>query len=300
MTTMIAEAVPFTAGPKFTDGIDRHEWAEIGSARYYRDYVLALKPVIIRGAFDHWPARGKWNLHFLRDVHGDLPITIDGNRRKLGEFINEVLASTADRPAPYLHNHLMALWPDELQAAISPMPDCTRPNWLESRCFPSRTPLTYIEAYIGGPGARFPVLHYDGLHTHAFLMQIEGVKEYVAFPPNSEPFLYPRPLEGRSPIDVENPDFDRYPLFARAAGFRFKLYPGETLFVPAGWWHTARILSPSITVSVNGVNAANWKSFFRDFCTMRLTPMTDRTGLRRLLIQPYLQIFGFLHLFCGL
>ena len=286
---MTVEAVPCTVGPKLTDGIDRHEWAEIGSTRYYRDYVLALKPVIIRGAFDHWPARGKWNLRFLRDVHGDLPVTIDSNDRKLGEFIDEVLASTVDRPAPYLHNHLMDLWPDELQAAISPMPDCTRPNWLESGWFPSRTPLTYIEAYIGGPGASFPVLHYDGLHTHAFLMQIEGVKEYVAFPPESEPFVYPRDLGSNvSQIDVENPDFDRYPLFARAAGFQFKLYPGETLFVPAGWWHTARILSPSITVSVNGVNAANWNSFFRDFCS--------GISLRRLLIPPYLQIFAFLHL----
>ena len=112
--------------------------------------------------------------------------------------------------------------------------------------------------------------------------------------PNSEPFVYPGPLNSnQSPIDVENPDFDRYPLFARAAGFRFKLYPGETLFVPAGWWHTARILSPSITVSVNGVNAANWGSFFRDFCSGRTT------GLRRLLIPPYLQIFAFLHLISG-
>ena len=120
-------------------------------------------------------------------------------------------------------------------------------------------------------------------------MQIEGVKEYVAFPPESE--VYPRDLGSNvSQIDVENPDFDRHPLFARAAGFRFKLYPGETLFVPAGWWHTARILSPSITVSVNGVNAANWSSFFRDFCP---------TGRRRLLMQPYLQIFGFLHLIMG-
>jgi histone arginine demethylase JMJD6 len=254
-------------GPKFTDAIDRHEWAEIGSARYYRDYILTLKPVIICGALDHWPARRKWNLHFLRDFYGDLPITIDGNPKKLGEFIDEVLASTRDRPASYLHNHPMDLWPAELQAEISPMPDCTRPNWLESRWFPSRKALTYIEAYIGGPGARFPVLHYDGLHTHAFLMQIDGVKEYITFPPQSEPFVYPTgPRSNISQIDIENPDLDRHPLFAHAVGFRFELYPGETLFVPSGWWHTARILTPSITVSINGVNAANWKSFFSDYC----------------------------------
>jgi hypothetical protein len=58
----------------------------------------------------------------------------------------------------------------------------------------------------------------------------------------------------------------RFPKFSGASGFRFKLYPGETLFVPSGWWHTARILSPSITVSINGANAANWKDFRRDFC----------------------------------
>ena len=285
---MTSEHLPFTVGPKLADGIDRHEWAEIGSARYYRDYVLALKPVIIRGAFDHWPARRKWNLHFLRDLHEDLPITIDGNPRKLGEFIDEVLASTPDRPAPYLHNHPMDLWPAELQAEISPMPDCTRPNWLESRWFPSRKPLTYIEAYIGGPGAKFPVLHYDGLHTHAFLMQIEGVKEYVAFPPESERFVYPRALGSNvSQIDVENPDFDRYPLFAHAAGFRFQLYPGETLFVPAGWWHTARILSPSITISINGVNAANSMAFFCDYCKA----IKASQGRLNFLRIPYLQLF---------
>ena len=266
-------------GPTLTDGIDRYGWDEIGRARYYREYVLDLKPVIIRGAFDHWPARRKWNLHFLRDHYRDLRVTVGGSPRKLGEFIEEVLASTEARPAPYLHNHPMDLWPAELQAEISPMPDCTRPNWLESRWFPSRKPLTYIEAYIGGPGAKFPVLHYDGLHTHAFLMQIEGVKEYVAFPPESERFVYPRAIGSNvSQIDVENPDFDRYPLFMHAAGLRFELYPGETLFVPAGWWHTARILTPSITISINGVNASNWKAFVGDFYGSKLT-----AGFRHLL-----------------
>ena len=47
---------------------------------------------------------------------------------------------------------------------------------------------------------------------------------------------------------------------------RFPLHPGETLFVPAGWWHTARILSPSVTVSINSVNRANSAAFRRDYC----------------------------------
>ncbi len=73
--------------------------------------------------------------------------------------------------------------------------------------------------------------------------------------------------ENKSAVDnIETPDLSRFPKFCSASGFRFKLYPGETLFVPAGWWHTARILTPSITVSINGANAANWKDFRHDFC----------------------------------
>ncbi len=66
--------------------------------------------------------------------------------------------------------------------------------------------------------------------------------------------------------DLENCDSDRFPLFDNATGVRFTLHPGETLFIPSGWWHTARILSPSITVSINGANAANWSNFRKDFC----------------------------------
>ena len=32
------------------------------------------------------------------------------------------------------------------------MPECTRPNWLECRAFPSRHPPTFTELYIGGVG----------------------------------------------------------------------------------------------------------------------------------------------------
>jgi hypothetical protein len=101
-------------------------------------------------------------------------------------------------------------------------------------------------------------------------MQLEGVKEYIAFPPSQDKLMYAgsgRYDENISAINnVESPDLTRFPLFSQARGVRFTLHPGETLYVPAGWWHTARILSPSITVSVNGANAANWADFARDVC----------------------------------
>ena len=110
----------------------------------------------------------------------------------LGDLIDRVEASTDDNPAPYLRNQALAEWPPELSAEVSPMPDCTQPNWLESRVFPKGESLSSAEVYIGGQGAQFPVLHYDGLHTHAFLMQLYGDKEYIVFSPEQTRFMYPQ------------------------------------------------------------------------------------------------------------
>jgi hypothetical protein len=254
-------------GPQLIDQIDRHRWADLGKKRYVREYVLPLKPVIITDGIDHWAARKKWTLDFFKQKYGGMPLTIDGRQLTIATLIDEVNASTLQRPAPYLRNHPVKDLPEELQADVQPMPECASPNWFENRLLKAWKDFTYVELYIGGTGARFPVLHYDGLHTHAFLMQLEGVKEYVAFPPSQGHLMYAGQGERENKSDVDNieaPDPRRFPAFSQASGFRFKLFPGETLFVPSGWWHTARILSPSITVSINGANAANWKNFSRD------------------------------------
>ena len=137
----------------------------------------------------------------------------------------------------------------------------------KSRLFPSKQSCTFLELYIGGRGAIFPRLHYDGWHAHAFLMQLYGVKQYLFFPPQQTHLLYPGKARTSSLLDdVEHPDLTRFPLFAQATPIRCELHPGETLFVPGGWWHTARILSPSITVSANTANRVNWQQVVPDYC----------------------------------
>ena len=81
-------------------------------------------------------------------------------------------------------------------------------------------------------------------------------------------YVYPRTgIEANksSIVDLERPDLSRFPLFAKATPTVFDLHPGETLFVPSGWWHTVKILSPSITISVNTANRPNWAAFVRDY-----------------------------------
>lgn len=269
-----------------TDQIDRR--AGLTRTQFANEYLSPPRPVILTDAISHWRAMGRWTPEFFKNEYGDLEVVVDGEAMTLRHLIDRIEQSTSDAPAPYLRNQLLAEWPPELAAEVFPMPDCAQPNWLDSRFFPSRQPLSFVEVYIGGRGARFPVLHYDGFHTHAFLMQLHGHKEYIVFSPEQTAFMYPQEgLErNKSRIDdVLEPDDAAFPLFAQAEGLRFELHPGETLFVPAGWWHTARILSSSVTVSVNVVNRANSAAFTNDYCASigrrsKLLSSTVRAGLR--------------------
>lgn len=274
-------------------GIRRLHWKDCDRRDYRLRHLNALEPAIIMGAIDHWAALTKWTPAFFSEHYGTRTVTIDGAVWRLDDLIGEILASSPERPAPYLHNELLATWPAELRADISPMPECTRPNYLESRLFPAREPPMYVELYIGGAGAKFPTLHYDALHTHAFLMQISGTKEYLAFAPDQARYLYPRggEEENKSAIpDIEHPDLSKFPLYRAAQGMRFLLHPGETLFIPSGWWHTARILSTSITVSINTAGAGNWTNFRRDYCAA----VARRSRLKSTLLAPYMAGLGML------
>jgi hypothetical protein len=105
-------------------------------------------------------------------------------------------------------------------------------------------------------------------------MQIYGRKEYIVYPPDQERFMYVSPNKPNlSQInDVEQPDLKKFPLFGQAQASRFFLDPGETLFVPSHWWHTAKILSPSITISFNVLNQSNWHELV-EYVTKRQGPL---------------------------
>lgn len=287
---------PHAASERAADvsrGIPVVRWGECDRSNYIREHLDGLKPAIVQGALDHWPALGKWTPEFFRDRYGHLQVTVDGARWQLAALIQLICASSPEKPAPYLRNQPLPTWPCELLADISPLPECTRPNYLASPLFPARGSQIALEFYLGGAGAVFPTLHYDFRHTHAFLMQLYGTKEYLVFAPDQESYLYPRSGNeaNKSSIpDIENVDLERFPLFSKARGTRFLLHAGETLFVPGGWWHTARIVTTSITVSINGATSGNWLAFRKDYCAS----VAQRAPIRAALLAPYIDVLGVL------
>jgi histone arginine demethylase JMJD6 len=260
--------------------------ANVTYAEFAQKYLFGNKPVVITDAIHRWKALSRWTPEFFKTEFGDMRFTIDDNKKGKAEykgngtveftmarFLDRVLASTDEDPAPYFRNRILDDTFPTLKQDVEPLPDHLFPNWLpESYLMKSIERLfnrgAKMEIYIGGQGGVFPVLHYDGLASHAFLMQIYGRKKFILYAPENEPYMYRKPgqINVSRIRDIERPDSKQFPLFAKAEPATFILEPGETLFIPGRWWHTTKMLTPSISISVNTVNGSNWRDLTDFVC----------------------------------
>jgi mannose-6-phosphate isomerase-like protein (cupin superfamily) len=85
--------------------------------------------------------------------------------------------------------------------------------------------------------------HYDGSDNVACV--VAGRRRFTLFPPEQTCHLYPGSLNftpagaPTSLVDLNKPDFERYPLFklALAEAYSVELAPGDAIFIPMLWWH---------------------------------------------------------------
>lgn len=278
-------------------GIERR--GNLEYAEFVECYLRPHRPVIIEHALLEWRAVGGWTPDFFAQVYGEVEVEVDGRRTKLRELVGLVSESRREKPAPYLRNYPVADISKDLLQDISPLPGYLSPNWLGTLFYPAKMQKILGRAvipdlFIAGSGASFPFLHYDLINSHAFLGQIYGEKLYVLYSPDQTKWLYQcAEAPNRSSIsDPMEPDLERFPLAEAAHPIRTLLRAGEMLFIPAGWWHAARALSFSITVSVSVANSSNWIGLIKEQCAAALR---SPNPLHRLTVAPlavYLTCIG--------
>jgi Cupin-like domain len=97
--------------------------------------------------------------------------------------------------------------------------------------------LTFLPlAFFGGQGA-ITRIHRDMDNSCVFLTELAGYKRVVLFDPKYSDALYQYPFSTHTSIDVNNPDFEKYPALKNVKGIDCTIGPGDTIFMPAGWWH---------------------------------------------------------------
>lgn len=249
--------------------IERTDAASLSYDDFLARYMHGNRPVVLTGVAREWPAMRTWTPENFKKRFGSKSVAIGYNRNMpFDQFVDEVLASTAEKPGPYMYRSFLHEVLPELLPDVMPQNPFSFPRRYSSPLMPEqwRRPDGYLKLLIGGVGSKFPVMHYDGEASHAGITQIYGDKEFVVFAPEDGQYLYARKaIPNHSSVDDPvMQDRERFPLLAKATLYRTVLGPGDMIFVPAHWWHAARALSPSISVCTNMLDSSNWTDFQRE------------------------------------
>lgn len=258
---------------------------------FAKDHLFADVPVVIGDACKDWAAKEKFTPKFFKSKYANRDVIVQGQAYKLGDFIDMLENATLDHPAPYPCKLQIDKDYSELLPDIHPRFEYANPDWSHKKLLePFLRGADTYEIFFGSPGGQFPYVHYDYMGLHAFITQLYGIKEFTVIPPNQTPYVYPK--EDNSWVsdipDIKNIDLEKFPLSAKATPVTFTVGPGETLFIPNGWWHTAHSLTTTISVAQDSLNASNWNRF----TTEVHTKVAKRSRILAKLTQPYLYIVG--------
>lgn len=234
----------------------------LSNETFYNDYVRKSLPVVIRDKAK-WTTLEKFTPEYFIANYNHLTRTIDGKTYTLSEIIDLCKKSTAENKAPYPNIFDVDRdFPDY----VNDIPEMFygKSNRLRSPLLPGfiakRT--NQRQLFFGGKGCSFPTLHIDYLGVHTQLTQVIGEKEFILYSPDQTPYLYPdKDIHTHSPVNIIKPDYEKYPLFKHAKSLKITLKPGETLFIPSGWWHTTYVHNFNLTYAIDHVNAFNWNTF---------------------------------------
>ncbi|XP_074512127.1 lysine-specific demethylase 8 isoform X1 [Sebastes fasciatus] len=219
------------------------------------NYLLPLKPVILEGIIEHWPALNQhpWSIEYLRCVAGCRTVPVEVGSRytdeewsqtllTVNEFIDRyILNKDGVKGLGYLAQHQLFDQIPELKEDIRPPDYCCLGEGDEED-------IT-VNAWFG-PGGTVSPLHQDPQQN--FLAQVVGSKYIRLYSPEDTDKLYPHQsqlLHNTSQVEVENPDAERFPEFADAPYLECVLHPGDVLFIPVQHWHYVRSLELSFSVS---------------------------------------------------
>lgn len=232
------------------DAIDRRH--KLDRATFLNDYYSANRPVIITGMMDDWAALGWTPDHLARAFSGRMvEVQVDRNANPQYEmqadnhgttmtfdaFIARIM-KTGDSNDIYMTakngganaTNLRELWNGIAQI----------PEYLDSSN-PANRGFFWI-----GPGGTITPTHHD--LTNNFMAQITGRKRVHLVDGLQVANLYNH-IHVYSEVDLENVDYDRFPLMRNVEILCHDLMPGELLFLPVGWWHHVRALDFSMTVT---------------------------------------------------
>lgn len=238
--------------------VDRVE--DITSAEFKSRYYETFKPVVITGLARKWPAYDKWNWDFFKAVVGEVQVGVYNNVKsdaytpintaddymKFGDYIDLIRRGPAEwriflfnlfEHSPQIINDFS--WPEQY-----------------SKGFVKKYPMLFT----GGKGS-VTHMHFDIDLSHIFHTQFMGKKRVLLFPFEEQHKLYRKPWEVLSLVNFERYyegagnklDPEKFPALRMARGYELILDHGDTLFMPAGYWHHMEYIDSGFAMSLRAL-----------------------------------------------
>jgi len=262
---MLTEELEQPVKYKKVAGVDRR--TNLSQDEFINDYVKPSRPVVLTDAAKDWKAMGKLTPEYFKNNYAHINKNINGVIYNMADFIDMMLTSSAENPAPYPYNFDVEKVFPELMADFLPEIIYGKIDRINHKLMPKKflQGTTVYEIFLGGKGSSFPFLHFDALFMHTQITQVYGSKDFVMYPPEQTPSMYPFVDNPKfSQVNFLDPDYEKFPLFKDAVPIEFTLEEGETLLFPSGWWHTTKITEPCISLGRAQLNGNNWDNFIND------------------------------------
>ena len=229
---------------------------------FIKSYFKPQKPVVIEQFIEHWPAYSKWNLDYMKTIAGDKIVPLYDDRpvdykdgfnephakMKMSDYV-DLLKSEPTRYRIFLWNILKEI--PQLQNDFD-FPD-----------FGLKLMKGLPMLFFGGRDS-YTFMHYDIDLANIFHFHFEGKKQIILFDQKQSKYLYkvPHSLITREDIDFSNPDLTKWPALKNANGYIAELNHGEILYMPEGYWHYMRYVTPGFSMSLRAI-ARQPKNFSR-------------------------------------
>lgn len=230
--------------------------ASITPHDFQKNYYKPQKPLIIRHLAKEWEAFSKWDWSYLIQELGEhrvgvynniksdayTPINTADDYMLFGDYLKRLQKGPLNlriflfnlfQHAPHLVNDVQ--WPDHLCKGFV---------------------KSYPMLFVGGEGS-VTHMHFDIDTSHIFHTQFIGRKKVLLFPFEEQYKLYRKPWEVLCQPDFTDYetafDYQKYPATRQAEGYEVILEHGDTLFMPAGYWHHMSYLESGFAVSLRAL-----------------------------------------------
>jgi len=226
------------------------------------NYYEAMKPLVMTDLSKEWPAYHKWNWQYFKELVGNVkvalynnvksdaytPINTADDYKTFGEYVDMIEKGPAAWRiflfnifdyAPQLKQDFV--WPEHLMKG-----------------FVKKYPMLFT-----GGASSITHMHFDIDLSHIIHTQFAGRKRVLLFEYSEKNKLYRKPFEVLSLADFSHyadpeskVDYEKFPALKYAKGYEIVLNPGDTLFMPAAYWHHMEYIDSGFAMSLRAMQSS--------------------------------------------